>query len=116
MECWRPSAQKQARQTPPLGHEGPLRVPRRRQVLEADAPRRRAVGVETRTDAPRPGEAMALLLGALSLTEPRTGGEVADAIHVKRGTVSTTLNTLAKKGEAKKASRGYLLVPLAAVA
>jgi DNA-binding IclR family transcriptional regulator len=57
---------------------------------------------------------MALVLGALSRTEGRTAGEVAAATGLKRETVSTTLNKLAKTGEAKKASRGYLMASLSA--
>lgn len=96
----------------------------RRQIRPAGASNRAAGRAPRRRDGPPPtpkpqtrsarGATMALVLGALSRTEGRTAGEVAAATGLKRETVSTTLNKLAKTGEAKKASRGYLMASLSA--
>jgi hypothetical protein len=55
------------------------------------------------------GETKANVLGGLSPTEPRTASDVEKLTGVKRGTASTMLHSLAKGGQATKATRGYLL-------
>lgn len=61
--------------------------------------------------APRtaPGATKTAVLQALSGGDALTAGQVATATGLGRGTVSTTLSTLAKSGEVTKAARGYQL-------
>jgi len=51
------------------------------------------------------------VLAALAGGEAMTAGEVAAKTGLVRGTVSTTLSTLAKSGAVLKAERGYRIAP-----
>jgi sugar-specific transcriptional regulator TrmB len=59
------------------------------------------------------GATKASVLAALAGGEAMTAGEVATKAGLARGTVSTTLSTLAKSGEVQKAERGYRIAPAA---
>jgi DNA-binding transcriptional ArsR family regulator len=61
-----------------------------------------------RRPAPR-GQNKAKILAALKEGEPMTATEIARATGISAGTVSTTLNKMAKTGELTKAERGYRL-------
>jgi DNA-binding transcriptional ArsR family regulator len=69
------------------------------------AARSRAGG---RGTAPR-GQNKAKILAALEDGEPMTATEIARVTGISAGTVSTTLNKMAKTGELTKAERGYRL-------
>jgi DNA-binding transcriptional ArsR family regulator len=78
---------------------------RRRGRGHAGAARSQAGG---RRPAPR-GQNKAKILAALKEGEPMTATEIARATGISAGTVSTTLNKMAKTGELTKAERGYRL-------
>jgi CRP-like cAMP-binding protein len=61
-----------------------------------------------RATAPR-GQNKAKILAALKESEPLTATEIAKLTGISAGTVSTTLNKMAKTGELTKAERGYRL-------
>ena len=62
-----------------------------------------------RATAPR-GQNKAKILAALKArSEPMTATEIAKVTGISAGTVSTTLNNMAKTGELTKAERGYRL-------
>jgi hypothetical protein len=69
------------------------------------AARSRAAG---RGTAPR-GQNKAKILAALKESGPMTATEIARVTGISAGTVSTTLNKMAKTGELTKAERGYRL-------
>jgi DNA-binding transcriptional ArsR family regulator len=62
----------------------------------------------SRGPAPR-GQNKAKILAALKDSEPMTATEIARVTGIAAGTVSTTLNKMAKTGELTKAERGYRL-------
>jgi DNA-binding transcriptional ArsR family regulator len=76
---------------------------------------RRAPAQQTRRPATRPprrtapSATKASVLAALAGGEAMTASEVATEAGLPRGTVSTTLSRLAKRGEVEKAERGYRL-------
>jgi DNA-binding transcriptional ArsR family regulator len=74
-------------------------------------PRRRGASSAAVAAVPAPasGATKAKVLAALSTDVGLTAGEVATATGLGRGTVSTTLSRLAKRGEVVKAERGYRL-------
>ena len=87
-------------------------------ATERSAPGASAPSPRNRTPAARsegsrartaPGATKAKVLGALSVDDAMTAGEVAKATGLAPGTVSTTLSKLAKSGEVAKAERGYRL-------
>jgi hypothetical protein len=61
-----------------------------------------------RTSRVRRGQTLKRIIGALDKTEPRTAGDIAKATSVERTLVAATLIRLVKRGDAVKASRGYL--------
>ena len=61
-----------------------------------------------RATAPR-GQNKAKILAALKESESMTATEIAKVTGISAGTVSTTLNNMAKTGELTKAERGYRL-------
>jgi alkaline phosphatase len=66
-----------------------------------------ANGRPQRRPAPR-GKNQAAILKALE-EGPKTAAEVARATGIRTGTVSATLNKLARSGQVQKAARGYSL-------
>lgn len=84
---------------PPIATPQPRPAPTRERRTQTRRTRRRTA----------PGATKTRVLGALADGKAMTAGEVAAAIGLARGTVSTTLSKLAKSGEVVKAERGYRL-------
>ena len=82
------------------------RAPRQRAAKRSRAATRPSVA--KRAIAPR-GQNQAKILAALHGSQPMTASEVARLTGISAGTVSTTLNKMAKNGELTEAQRGYRL-------
>ena len=81
---------------------------RTRRPTATTRPRAAASSRAGRATAPR-GQNKAKILAALKESEPMTATEIAKVTGISAGTVSTTLNNMAKTGELTKAERGYRL-------
>jgi CRP-like cAMP-binding protein len=83
--------------------DGAVPVPRARQPIRRTR-RRRARQPRARA---RRGQTRELLIEHLRANPGSTAGDVATALGLKRGSVSTRLAQLARSGEVTKAARGY---------
>lgn len=93
----------QARRASSAGPRTPGQARRRASSLDSGSAR----GASGRA---RRGSTKAAILATLAGGKPLTAGDIAKATGLGRPSVSTTLSTLAKSGDVKKASRGYELV------
>ena len=93
------------------GERAPAAEPTARAGRPTAATRSRAAARSRtggRGTAPR-GQNKAKIVAALKGSEPMTATEIAGVTGISAGTVSTTLNKMAKTGELSKAERGYRL-------
>jgi sugar-specific transcriptional regulator TrmB len=97
----RKTADPVRRSAPPATASAPASAAHRKPV--------RSSGTASSRTRTAPGATKTKVLGALSADGAMTAGEVAKAIGLARGTVSTTLSKLTKSGEVAKAERGYRL-------